>query len=177
MTAADQIVQSKKVLAMGPSTYVRLEPFLRPAYANIGLPSAVAVKNGRSERRPQGLFLTAASNGGILIAAGAAMPWETAGGNELCAAALGVEQPWYVKDVRFDAGKRLLTVAIDFKKGSRFPWVRSRSSWIGRGGTKLARIKRIRYGAATEVDQAAICRSCAGAARAVFQFHGRSSAS
>jgi hypothetical protein len=37
--------------------------------------------------------------------------------NELFAAALGVETPWYVKDVKFDAGKRLLTVAIDFKKG------------------------------------------------------------
>ena len=34
--------------------------------------------------------------------------------NELFAAALGVEQPWCVKDVRFDAGKRLLTIAIDF---------------------------------------------------------------
>ena len=39
--------------------------------------------------------------------------------NELFAAALGVEKPWYVKDVSFDAGKRLLTIAIDFKKGSR----------------------------------------------------------
>ena len=37
--------------------------------------------------------------------------------NELFAAALGVEKPWYVKDVAFDAGKRLLTIAIDFKKG------------------------------------------------------------
>src|SRR5512135_3042977 len=42
--------------------------------------------------------------------------------NELFAAALGVETPWYVKDVTFDAGQRLLTVAIDFKKGSRFPY-------------------------------------------------------
>ncbi len=41
--------------------------------------------------------------------------------NELFAAALGIENPWYVKDVTFDAGKRLLTIAIDFKKGSRFP--------------------------------------------------------
>ncbi len=42
--------------------------------------------------------------------------------NELFAAALGVETPWYAKDVSFDAGKRLLTIAIDFKKGSRFPY-------------------------------------------------------
>ena len=42
--------------------------------------------------------------------------------NELFAAALSVETPWYVKEVSFDAGKRLLTIAIDFKKGSRFPY-------------------------------------------------------
>jgi len=42
--------------------------------------------------------------------------------NELFAAALGVEKPWYVKEVRFDAGKRLLTIVIDFAKGSRFPY-------------------------------------------------------
>jgi transposase len=42
--------------------------------------------------------------------------------DELFAAALGIETPWYVKDVNFDAGKRLLTVAIDFAKGSRFPY-------------------------------------------------------
>jgi transposase len=42
--------------------------------------------------------------------------------NELFAVALGVETPWYVKGVNFDADKRLLTIAIDFKKGSRFPY-------------------------------------------------------
>ena len=42
--------------------------------------------------------------------------------NELFAAALGVATPWYVRDVAFDAGKRLLTIAIDFAKGSRFPY-------------------------------------------------------
>ena len=49
------------------------------------------------------------------------MPRETAGdmSNGLFAAALGAGKPWYVKEVRFDAGKRLLTVAIDFAKGSR----------------------------------------------------------
>ena len=41
--------------------------------------------------------------------------------NELFAAALGVEAPWYVKDVAFDAGKQLLTVAIDFKRAAAFP--------------------------------------------------------
>ena len=42
--------------------------------------------------------------------------------NELFAAALGFATPWYVRDVAFDAGKRLLTIAIDFAKGSRFPY-------------------------------------------------------
>ena len=52
------------------------------------------------------------------------MPRETAGdmSNELFAAALGAGTPWYVKEVRFDAGKRLLTIVIDFAKGSRFPY-------------------------------------------------------
>ena len=35
--------------------------------------------------------------------------------NELFAAALGVETPWYVKDVTFDAGKRLLTLQLQFR--------------------------------------------------------------
>ena len=42
--------------------------------------------------------------------------------NELFAAALGVASPWYVRNVEFDAGKRLLTISIDFTKGSRFPY-------------------------------------------------------
>jgi transposase len=42
--------------------------------------------------------------------------------NELFAAALGVASPWYVRHVEFDAGKRLLTISIDFTKGTRFPY-------------------------------------------------------
>ena len=41
--------------------------------------------------------------------------------NQLFAAALGVTSPWYVRDVEYNAEKRLLTIAIDFAKGSRFP--------------------------------------------------------
>jgi transposase len=41
--------------------------------------------------------------------------------NDLFAAALGVASPWYVRNVEFDAGKRLLTISIDFAKGGRFP--------------------------------------------------------
>jgi hypothetical protein len=41
--------------------------------------------------------------------------------NELFAAALGLADPWFVKDVQFDVAKHMLTIKIDFKKGSRFP--------------------------------------------------------
>jgi transposase len=42
--------------------------------------------------------------------------------NDLFAAALGVTNPWYVRNVAFDGGKRLLTISIDFARGSRFPY-------------------------------------------------------
>ena len=35
--------------------------------------------------------------------------------------ALGLEEPWEVADVKFDAGRRRLDLRIDFPKGSRFP--------------------------------------------------------
>src|SRR5208282_5071559 len=35
--------------------------------------------------------------------------------------ALGLKEPWYVKDVSFDAAAKLLTLKVDFTKGSRFP--------------------------------------------------------
>ena len=41
--------------------------------------------------------------------------------NAIFAAALGVEQPWFVKGTDFDATKRTLTVVVDFMPGSRFP--------------------------------------------------------
>jgi transposase len=41
--------------------------------------------------------------------------------NELFASALGLVDPWYVKAVQFDVEKRMLTISIDFTKGSRFP--------------------------------------------------------
>ena len=46
--------------------------------------------------------------------------------NELFAAALGVACPWSVRDVTFDAGKRLLVIGIDFAKGSKLPVPRRR---------------------------------------------------
>jgi transposase len=40
---------------------------------------------------------------------------------KLFEAALGVVEPWYVKDVDFDPAKKTLTIAIDFVAGARFP--------------------------------------------------------
>jgi transposase len=42
--------------------------------------------------------------------------------NDLFAAALGLTSPWYVSNVEFSAEKRQLSIAIDFTKGSRFPY-------------------------------------------------------
>lgn len=39
---------------------------------------------------------------------------------KLFEAALGIEAPWYVRDVAFDAQARTLTIAVDFIPGSRF---------------------------------------------------------
>jgi len=62
----------------------------------------------------------------MLIAAGAAAPSGSIRSaimsNDLFATALGVASPWYVRNVAFDADKRLLTISIDFVRGSRFPY-------------------------------------------------------
>jgi transposase len=34
--------------------------------------------------------------------------------------ALGLQEPWYIQDVSFDAAKKLLILKVDFRKGSRF---------------------------------------------------------
>jgi transposase len=39
---------------------------------------------------------------------------------ELFSIALGLEEPWFVKDITFDSDKRRLVIILDFKKGSRF---------------------------------------------------------
>lgn len=39
---------------------------------------------------------------------------------ELFAVALGLEEPWFVEDIRFDSDKRRLDIILDFKKGSKF---------------------------------------------------------
>ena len=40
--------------------------------------------------------------------------------DKLFEAALGIEAPWFVNAVRFDAAAKVLTIEIDFKTGSRF---------------------------------------------------------
>ncbi len=39
---------------------------------------------------------------------------------KLFEAALGIEAPWFVNAVQFDAAAKVLTIEIDFKSGSRF---------------------------------------------------------
>jgi len=41
--------------------------------------------------------------------------------NQLFEAALGIARPWTVKAVDFDAGRKLLTIKVDFAAGTRFP--------------------------------------------------------
>ena len=39
---------------------------------------------------------------------------------QLFEAALGVGEPWYVRESQFDAAARTLTIIVDFRAGSRF---------------------------------------------------------
>lgn len=45
---------------------------------------------------------------------------ETMQSEQLFEAALGVSSPWYVREARFDAVARTLTIVVDFRAGSRF---------------------------------------------------------
>lgn len=40
--------------------------------------------------------------------------------NDLFARALGIAEPWFVKEVDFDAGKLEMTIRVDFVRGARF---------------------------------------------------------
>ena len=40
--------------------------------------------------------------------------------NDLSAKALGTAEPWFVKEVEFDAGKQEMTIRVDFVHGARF---------------------------------------------------------
>ena len=41
---------------------------------------------------------------------------------KLFEAALGIEAPWFVRDVAFDAKARTLTIAVDIVPGARFSY-------------------------------------------------------
>jgi len=40
--------------------------------------------------------------------------------NQLFESALGITKPWYVRDIDFEAAKRVLTITVDFVAGTRF---------------------------------------------------------
>lgn len=50
--------------------------------------------------------------------------------NQIFEAALGIAKPWYVKGVDFDAGRKVLTITIDFVVGTRFPAVGMACRWL-----------------------------------------------
>ena len=41
--------------------------------------------------------------------------------NQLFESALGIGQPWFVREVDFDTTRKTLTIRIDFAAGTRFP--------------------------------------------------------
>ena len=41
--------------------------------------------------------------------------------NQLFEAALGIAKPWSVQAVDFDAGRKVLTIRVNFAAGTRFP--------------------------------------------------------
>ena len=61
--------------------------------------------------------------------------------NDLFAKALGVAEPWFVKEVAFDAGKREMIIRIDFVRGTRFPHPRA----AGEHKVHDTEIKRLRH--------------------------------
>ena len=61
--------------------------------------------------------------------------------NQLFEAALGINAPWYVQGVDFDAAKRQLTIAVDFVAGSRFAY----PDVAGEHPVHDTQIKRLRH--------------------------------
>ena len=61
--------------------------------------------------------------------------------NNIFAAALGITEPWFIENLSFDAEKQLLSVHIDFNKGSRF----SCPEMAGDHPIYDSRIKRYRH--------------------------------
>ena len=46
---------------------------------------------------------------------------------ELFEKALGIQEPWYVKELQFDPEAKKLDISIDFHKGALFDYVDARS--------------------------------------------------
>ena len=61
--------------------------------------------------------------------------------NELFAAALGIQSPWFVQGVDFDEAKRQLTIRVDFVAGSRF----AHADAAGEHPVHDTQIKRLRH--------------------------------
>ncbi len=61
--------------------------------------------------------------------------------NDLFAKALGIVEPWFVKEVDFDAGKQEMTIRVDFVRGARFSHPRA----AGEHKVHDTEIKRLRH--------------------------------
>jgi transposase len=61
--------------------------------------------------------------------------------NELFARALGLAEPWFVKEVDFDAERHEMTIRVDFVRGTRFPHPRA----PGEHKVHDTEIKRLRH--------------------------------
>ena len=61
--------------------------------------------------------------------------------NQLFAAALGIQSPWFVQGVDFDEAKRQLTIQVDFVVGSRF----AHADAAGEHPVHDTQIKRLRH--------------------------------
>jgi len=61
--------------------------------------------------------------------------------NQLFAAALGIQNPWFVQDVNFDESKRQLKIQVDFKPGTHFAYADA----VGEHPVHDTQIKRLRH--------------------------------
>jgi transposase len=61
--------------------------------------------------------------------------------NELFAKALGIAEPWFVKEVNFDAAQQEMTIRVDFVRGTRFHHPRA----AGEHKVHDTEIKRLRH--------------------------------
>jgi hypothetical protein len=48
--------------------------------------------------------------------------------NQIFAAALGINNPWFIESVDFSESAKTLEIKLDFKKGSKFPFINADGS-------------------------------------------------